>query len=161
MANSIKKIRLYNLISLWKIAKILKACGDDMYSKYGLKHWKNGYLKTILIVILCAIKNSLYAVFDNSGLMIATFQTRRMDDALHFSKLAVLPSSSSRGVGSYCIAEIETMAKSYGLSKLKCEVYDKSLYAYAFYEKRGFVRIGEMNTLKYSEFILEKRLSEE
>lgn len=53
------------------------------------------------------------------------------------------------------------MAKSCGLSKLKCEVYDKSLRAYAFYEKRGFVRIGELNTLKYSEFILEKRLSEE
>lgn len=161
MANAIKKIKLCNLISLWGITKILKACGEDMYSKYGLKHWKNGYLKTLLIVILCATKNSVYAVFDSNGLMIATFQTKIRDDALHFSKLAVLPSSSSRGVGSYCIGEIESMARSFGLSKLKCEVYDKSLHAYAFYEKRGFVRVGELNTLKYSEFILEKRLIEE
>ena len=93
--------------------------------------------------------------------MIATFQTKTQNDALHFSKLAVLPSSSSRGVGSCCIGEIEAMAKTCGLSKLKCEVYDKSLHAYAFYEKRGFVTVGELNTLKYSEFILEKRLSEE
>ena len=54
MTYAIKKIRLYNLVSLWGITKILKTCGDDMYSKYGLKHWKNGYLKTLLIVTLCA-----------------------------------------------------------------------------------------------------------
>ena len=161
MSNTVKKIRLFDIPSLCRVTKILKACGDDMYSRYGLKHWKNGYLKTFLIVGYCALKNSVYGVFDENRSMIATFQTRNVEDALHFSKLAVMSDSSSRGIGSFCIGEIETIARSRGLSLLKCEVYDKSLHAYAFYEKRGFVRVGEQNTLKYGEFILEKRLSEE
>lgn len=158
MSNVVKKVKLYNFASLWNVAKILKACGEDMYLKYGLKHWKNGYFKTVLIVIYCVIKNSVYGVFDDNGIMIATFQTRRGNDALYFSKLAVSPSYASKGVGSFCLAAIEAMAKSDNISSVKCEVYDKSLHAYTFYEKRGFVKIAEQSTLKYNEYILEKTL---
>lgn len=153
-----KKIVIYNIQALIQITQILKKCGDDMYFKYGLSHWKNSYFKTFLIVIYTAFKHSIDGVFDGSNNMIATFQTKCQTNSLHFSKLAVSPKTTGKGIGSYCLSQMECLAKKQGLQYLKCEVYDKSKHAYDFYIKRGFVEVGKVETLKYTELILEKRL---
>ena len=83
---------------------------------------------------------------------------KRMNDSLHFSKLAVSPHSSGKGIGSYCIDFMENEARRLGASALECEVYDKSRHAYDFYINRGFKEVGKTGTLKYSEFVLKKTL---
>lgn len=158
MSYSVKKISIFNLIALNSVAKILKDCGDDMYQKYQLSHWKNYYIKTMLIVVYTALKHKVYGVYDGADNMIATFQTRELSDGLHFSKLAVSPKASRRGIGSYCLEKMEHLAKDKGLLCLKCEVYDKSKHAYNFYLKHGFKEVGKVETMKYTEVALMKNL---
>jgi ribosomal protein S18 acetylase RimI-like enzyme len=129
-----------------------------MYAKDGLTHWKNSFFKTLLIVGYRALTHSVYAVFDDSKNMIATFQTALKNDALHFSKLAVSPRTAGKGIGSFCLNEMNRMAANCGKSFLRCEVYDKSRHAYDFYVKRGFTVTGEEKTKKYTELTLEKRV---
>ena len=38
-----------------------------MSAKYNLQHWNNSYLKDLLIVLLCNIKNDIYLVRNNVG----------------------------------------------------------------------------------------------
>ena len=57
---SVKKVKKNDLISLYKVCRILYLCGRDMASKYSLHHWDNSYLKNWLIVLLCNLKNSIY-----------------------------------------------------------------------------------------------------
>ena len=128
-----------------------------MYEKYGLTHWKNSGFKSFLITVYTAFKNDLYEVFDGNK-TVGTFQTRREGDALHFGKLATDPSVSGKGIGGYVIAEMERMAEAGGLRFLRCEVYDRSEHAYSFYKRRGFSECGEVETRKYKEKVLEKRV---
>ena len=158
----VNKVRIHNVSTLMDIARILKKCGDDMYAKYNLTHWKNSYFKTLLIVFYTALKNDVYVcVNKNEGATVATFQTRRLKDTVCFSKLAVMPNSSGKGIGSFCLEQIEEMTKKEGIYTLKCEVYDKSIHARNFYISRGYKEVGNVNTLKYNELILEKKLKKE
>lgn len=161
MAYSVNKVKLYNLPTLFNVAKILKECGEDMYAKYGLAHWKNSYFKTLLIVFYTALKNNVYVCFDENNTMIATFQTKRRGNSLCFSKLAVMPASSGKGAGSFCLKQIEKMAVNENIPSLRCEVYDKSEHAYNFYIGHGYKKAGSISTLKYNELILEKELTRE
>ena len=52
--------------------------------------------------------------------------------------------------------EIENIAKNLGLKTVVCEVYDKSLHAKEFYEKRGYSVYGTVDTLKYTELKMKK-----
>ena len=158
MTYKTKKIRLYDLPALFKIAGILKACGDDMYARYQLAHWKNSLIKTFLIVIYTALQREVYAVEDDGGVVIATFQIKRVENGLHFGKLAVSPTASGKGIGSFCLTFMEDEARRRGLTSLNCEVYDKSKYAYDFYINRGFEAVGEVSTLKYKEIVLKKEV---
>ena len=151
------KVGTLNFGSLRKAARILKDCGDDMYNKNGLAHWKNSYFKTLLITIYLSLRNKVWLITENSE-GVATFQTRITGDSLHFSKLAVRPSFAGQGIGSVCLECMENIARENDVYKLTCEVYDKSEHARSFYEKRGFVENGSIQTLKYSEIKLEKRL---
>lgn len=132
-----KKIAFFNIIQMAKVAEIVKKCGDDMHNKYQLDHWYNSKFKTFLIVMYMAMKNNVYAVYDE-GNMIATFQVREREEALYFGKLAVDPRHSGKGIGSICLNEMENIARRQSLHSIKCEVYDKSKHALDFYLKRGF-----------------------
>lgn len=157
---TVKRTSFFNIPAFFKIARILKDCGDDMHSKYGLNHWKNSYFKTLLIVYYTALRHRVYGVYQkDTKTMVATFQTRKVsEDKLGFSKLAVSPKVSGKGCGSACLSKIEELAKSEGFCTLTCEVYEKSEHAYEFYKKRGYVTVGSINTRKYCELILEKRM---
>lgn len=154
---SVVKVKIWDVGKLYKVVDILHKCGKDMAKKYDLHHWDNSYLKNWLIVFMCAVKNSIYLVF-NEKTAVATFQTRKKKDQLVFQKLATVPTFSGKGIGSFCIAEIEKMARSRGCSRVVCEVFDKSSHAISFYEHKGYTSQGMIETLKYNELKMMKIL---
>lgn len=151
-------IRKANMPDLLRVEKILYRCGKDMAQKQSLQHWNNSHLKNAAVVALCVLKNSIYLVTDENGDAVATFQTQMADGVLYFQKLATDPVFAGKGVGSFCIQSIEEMALEAGCSKVRCEVYDKSLHAIAFYRNRGYTAYGSDKTLKYTQLRMEKQL---
>lgn len=153
-----RKISLFHIPGLIKVTSILYRCGKDMAKRYGLHHWDNSYFKTAVIVLLCALKNRIYLVYDSDKQAVATFQVKKSENKLTFQKLATDPNFSGHGVGSFCMESIERMAKDSGLEKVCLEVYDQSAHAISFYQHRNYVICGTEKTLKYTELKMEKVL---
>ena len=153
----ITKLSKFNIVGLKKVSDILYECGKDMAKKYDLHHWDNSHVKNHIIVALCAMKNNIYLVHKEKT-PVATFQTRKVEKSLLFQKLATAPAFSGGGIGSYCMTEIERLAKEHGCTEVICEVYDKSNHAQNFYEHRGYSVYGATETLKYKELKLRKEL---
>lgn len=151
------KLSKCNIVRLKKVSDILYECGKDMAKKYDLHHWDNSHIKNHIIVALCAMKNDIYLVY-NEKTPVATFQTSKREKSLLFQKLATSPTFSGGGIGSYCMTEIERLAKEQGCSEVICEVYDKSGHAKSFYEHRGYTIYGATETLKYKELKFRKEL---
>ena len=154
---SIVRVSPFSVRRLIQVERILYSCGKDMAEKEGLYHWDNPHFKNILILILCALKNRIHLIY-NSSTPVATFQTRTLGDSLYFYKLATVPSLSNKGIGTYCLDEIERQASVSGCKSSCCEVYNKSIHAIEFYKHRGYSVVVEKKTLKYTELILEKRI---
>lgn len=154
---SIRKLNICNISGLKKVSDILYKCGKDMAKKYDLHHWDNSHIKNWMIVALCALKNDIYLVY-NEKTPVGTFQTRKTDKSLLFQKLATTPAFSGAGIGSYCLTQIERLAKENGCAAVICEVYDKSEQAKNFYEHRGYTIYGSTETLKYKELKMRKEL---
>lgn len=154
---SICKIGVLNIASLLKVARILHKCGKDMAAKYNLHHWDNSNLKNWIIIVLCVLRNNVYLVYDNKT-PVATFQTRKIGKSFLFMKLATSPDYAGRGVGTFCLNEIERLGKNEGCQDIICEVYDKSENAIRFYLNRGYVEYGTVDTLKYRELKLKKEI---
>lgn len=153
----IKKVSKNNISDLNKAAKILNACGKDMAEKYDLHHWDNLYIKSLMIVGMCALKNDVYMIYD--GLKpVATFMTMKNGDTLHFEKLGTLPAESGKGIGSFCMTKIEESARQAGCTKVAMEVYEPSQHAISFYEHKGYKKVGTTDTLKYKEIKMEKSI---
>jgi len=153
----VQKIGLLNIPGQLKVNRILYDCGKDMAEKYDLHHWDNSHLKNCVIVALCELRNSVYLVTDN-GKPVATFQTKLADGSMRFEKLACSPQYAGKGVGSFCLKNIEEMAQKAGCPKICMEVYSQSRHALDFYLHRGYRICGETKTLKYSEIKMEKML---
>ena len=128
-----------------------------MAERYGLHHWDNPHIKNWLIVVLCAMKNDIYLVY-REKIPVATFQTCKTEQSFLFSKLAVNPVYAGEGIGSYCLTQIEYLAKESSCLDVVCEVYEKSEHAKMFYKHRGYTIYGLTKTLKYREFKLRKEL---
>ena len=145
---SVRKLKIFNIFALKKVSDILYECGKDMAKKYDLHHWDNSHFKNWIIVALCAMKNDIYLVYSEK-MPVATFQTRKIEEAFLFQKLATSPSFAKGGIGSYCLTEIERLAKEHKCTIVICEVYESSEYAKNFYERRGYETYGVAETLKY------------
>lgn len=154
---SVCKLKPWNIAKLLQVSNILYKCGKDMAETYGLHHWDNSHVKNWVIVALCSVKNQIYLVFDGKT-PVATFQTRKRERSYLFQKLATAPDFAGKGVGSFCLGEIERLAAEEGCKEVICEVYDKSEHAKAFYEHKGYLVYGETDTLKYKELKLRKEL---
>ncbi len=152
---TVERVHIYQIHRVFAVAKILQNCGKDMASKYDLHHWDNPFIKTLAVTIYCMLRNEAYLIKDE-GRCVATFQLCVKDNALYFFKLGVDPTCSGHGYGSFAMQELEKIAKNRNLNKVRMEVYDKSEHAVGFYQKRGYSKIGETQTLKYTEIIMEK-----
>lgn len=154
---SVRKLNKLNIFGLKKVSYILYECGSDMAKKYNLHHWDNSMIKTWIIIVLCVLKNDIYLAY-KSNVAVATFQTRKQGNSFLFQKLATIPKFAGGGIGSYCLIEIERLAKKSACTEVICEVYDKSEHAKSFYEHRGYTVYGETETLKYKELKMRKEI---
>ena len=154
---TLKRVGKFDIPKLNKVASILNACGKDMAQKYDLHHWDNSYIKSLVIVALCDLKNEIYLLYDRDN-AVATFQVKQSGTTLHFEKLGTLPSEAGRGAGSFCMKKIEELAAERGLQKIVMEVYEPSQHAISFYEHKGYKAVGMTDTLKYKEIRMEKSL---
>lgn len=152
---TLTKVGKIDVPKLNTVARILNSCGKDMAEKYDLHHWDNPFIKSLLIVGMCTLKNDIYLLYDETK-PVATFMIKRNSDALHFEKLGTLPYESGKGIGSLCMKKIEEMAKKTGCNKVIMEVYEPSQHAISFYEHKGYKRVGITDTLKYKEIKMEK-----
>lgn len=142
---------------LHNVARILNACGKDMARKYDLHHWDNPYLKSLIIAVICFMKNQTWLVYDDEK-AVATFMTKVVGEGLHFEKLGTDPTQEKKGIGTYCIDQIESIARNHNCKKVYMEVYEPSKHAISFYEHRGYQIVGNTGTLKYKEVKMEKSL---
>lgn len=154
---SVRKLSKCNIAGLKRVSDILYECGKDMAKQYDLRHWDNSHIKNHIIVTFCALKNNIYLVYDEKK-PVATFQTRKRKQSFLFQKLATVPAFSGVGIGTYCMNQIEQMAKENGCKEVICEVYDKSEHAKAFYEHRGYITYGTTESLKYKEWKMRKEI---
>lgn len=154
---TLKKVGKLDILRLNKVADILNACGKNMAKKYDLHHWDNPYLKSLVIVGLCALKNDIYLLYADEK-PVATFMTKLQGDSLSFEKLGTLPSEEGKGIGSMCMEKIEEFAKNAGCKKVVMEVYEPSQHALFFYEHKGYKVVGMTDTLKYKEVRMERNL---
>ena len=92
----VKKIALWNLKGLHQVNTILSLCGRDMAKKYDLHHWDNSYIKNVVILILCVLKNQIFLVYDEQY-PVATFQLSESVNELKFQKFATEPQKSGGG----------------------------------------------------------------
>lgn len=157
---AVVRVRIWNVKRLFSVRKILHASGKHMAKHQGLHHWDNSFVKSLAIVVFCALKNQIYLVLRN-GKPAATFQTRKIGSAYQFEKLATSPDLERCGIGSFCISRIEDMAIMNGCDEVICDVYDKSEHAQSFYLKRGFSQCGTEKTVKYVNIKLSKKVSRE
>ena len=155
VSESMRARRIYNLKDIFAVTRILYNCGKDMARQYDIHHWDNSKIKTLLIVIICAIKNHIFVV-ENDNMIVATYQTTIKDKSLHFEKLAVEPQHNGKGIGSFCLQEIEKEARDNGCRNVEMDVYSKSEHAIQFYINHGYTHVKNNNTLKYEILCFEK-----
>ena len=136
------------------VTGILHACGKDMAGEYDLHHWDNPWIKTFLIVLLCLTKNNIRIVLDKDA--VATYQTKIRDGVLFFEKLAVRPENSGKGIGNFCLAQIEKEARENGCKKVQMDVYTKSQHAIQFYTRHGYTTIDDDETPRKDVIRMEK-----
>ena len=151
---NVRKVRFLDDVLV--ATNILNACGKDMAKRYDIHHWDNPWIKTFFIVLICLAKNNVYVVEDRR--IVATYQTKKKGSILYFEKLAVMPEMSSKGIGSFCLRQIETEARENDCKKVQMDVYSKSQHAIQFYQNHRYSIIRENKTLKYEIVCLEKVL---
>ena len=151
----IVKIGKVDIVGAYRVAKILNECGRDMGDKLDLHHWDNPFFNSLLISIICSLRNDVYIVYKDHK-PIATFQMQKQGEILHFEKLATIPSEAGKGVGSLCLKKTEEIANAWQCKYIRLEVYEKSKHAISLYEKMGYIAIGEFQSLKYNEIIMQK-----
>ncbi len=153
----IKRVGIFDVIGLYRITYILNECGKEMAKRYSLNHWKNPFLKSAVIVLICALRNDMYLVTEGNK-YIATFQTNIIDKTIFFEKLGTLPTEEGRGIGSFCLRSIEEIGKKNNCMQATMDVYELSKHAITFYEHNGYHVSGKKQTKKYIELIMEKAL---
>lgn len=90
----------------------------------------------------------------------STFQMYVTDggSTMWVRKIATLPIYEGRGIGRANMLYMEKIAKEKGCSKIKLDVYAKSVGAIAFYKKMGFETIGTKRSVRFKELIMEKNI---
>lgn len=154
----VHRLCLLDVPRIFATEKILYDCGKNMAARYDLHHWDNAHVKWLLILGMCLLKNKVYVVSAADGQIVATYQTKQTSGKLLFEKLATSPLHAGKGIGSFCMGEIEEAAEKSGCDSVYCEVYDKSRHALRFYENRGYIILGEDVTRKYTVVQMCKKL---
>ncbi len=134
---------------------ILRLCGEDMYERLGLVHWRTPYpLERIRSD--CAVYE-VYLAYEE-GEPVATFRLADRGDMLELSKFGVRPGRAGRGIGGHCLAYMEMICRARGYAGLCLDVYDQSTETIRFYQNRGFRVTGTRLTQYFQVLLMEKKL---
>ena len=137
------------------VYSILRACGEDMFSRLGLEHWKNPY--PVESIRKNAEEREVYLIKNGSD-EVGTLQLYEENGKLVIAKLAVHPEFSGRGIGSFAMSFFEKRAIELGINTLYLDVYDKSEHAVKFYLNHGFEIKGTAPTRRFSVYLMEKKI---
>ena len=115
------------------------SCGDSV------EHWKE-----------LLAKNDYIGIFDGQGNIIG-FSSMNSEGHLH--SMFVHKDWQHQGMASRMLAEVENMAREYGVPKINVEV---SITAHPFFEKHGYTTMKEQkakaNRLYLTNYVMEKIL---
>ncbi len=131
---------------------------EDLTIRHGVGHWS--HVTTLRTLRRRALEKQVLAV-DRNGSLIGTFTVSAKkigfyrnswfanpdDPALYLTDMAIHPNKQRMGVGRWCMAEIDNMARRDGLLAVRLDAYDAPAGAGAFYEKCGYRRVhhGSVN----------------
>lgn len=130
---------------------ILVVCGEHMFKSLKLRHW---YPYASLEKFKEKVKYSdVYCVFENEK-MVATFSlsTTPRDyyklsmwqdqnaKAIYLGNLGILPELQGKGLGKWCLNEVEKIAKEMNCKAIRFDCVEKHPWLSNFYEKLGFAR---------------------
>lgn len=156
------------------IYNILRKCGEEMYKRFDLKHWRTPYAKEA-IEANCTEREVFLAKDLDINQYVHTFQlefilSNSLDNILsvmesykpntiaEINKFATSPEYSGRGIGRKSLGFIEGYCRDKKIKLLSLDVYDKSENAIRFYENCGFEIIGTKPTRHFQVYIMQKRL---
>lgn len=147
------------------VYSVLKASGTYMVETFGLMHWANPYSREKIAQDI--EQKDVYIVRNDDG-YLATFmlsedtsyyfQDIPDKDAVYLSKLAVNPDVVSSGIGTACMKFIEETCRQNHKTKVRLDVYDKSVQAVNFYLKMGYKELFLKDTTNFRVICMEKEL---
>lgn len=87
----------------------------------------------------------------SSNLLGSIHLIQELPDTLYFGMLTVDPSMQGQGFGKILLAHAESVAKAYGLKKLRCVVIPSRTELIDFYKRRGFKETGKFEDFPVGE----------
>ena len=136
-----------------EVHEILKICGLDMKSKFGLSHWVPPYPLDMLR--RDAIEKDVYAVCDcEQMLAVFTIGTKPssyydmsiwknpVESAIYVNRLGVLPEFQGKGLGTRCMERIEKIAEEMNCFSVRLDIIEKHVKLQDFYGRLGYQRRG-------------------
>ena len=137
------------------LQEIVRLCGEDIGTRFGLTFWSPP--PPIEMMRRHAAEKAVYAV-QNGGAAVATFTlglsgwpeqseafwTDPDHRAAYLSRLAVRPDRQGQGIGRWCLAEVERLAREQDCRAVRLDAIRAfappiALYRWLGYEERGVV----------------------
>lgn len=147
-----------------ELHSILEKCGQDMQARFGLAHWVPAY--PLHLMRRETETKNVYAVRKGDQ-VVATFtigtqapsyyDLSMWEDpgakALYVGHLAVLPALQGKGIGRWCMENIERLSIDAGCTAVRLDAYDKHVGLHEFYRHLGYQERGVLrfNTKLYGE----------
>jgi GNAT superfamily N-acetyltransferase len=164
-------IKLSQIDQLEGIFEIFNVCKDSM-EKDGIFQWTDSYPNRQIILEDLSKSHSYSLFLDQLCCGVITLNTNQepeysnldWDDkdgsCLVVHRLAVLPAYQKRGFASQLMNFAENYALEVGATSIRLDTYSANPKAVNFYEKRGYVKRGEVffKGRKLAFFCFEKRL---
>ncbi len=152
---SIRKVTTSEIPDLHQI---LVKCGLDLQRRFNLSYWAPPY--PLERMIRDANNMDVYAVKLNAEL-VGTFTIRitippgyqKYGDitwqnpqlsAFYIHRLAVLPFYQGKGIGTWCLEEIEKLAVTHNYFAVRLDAVKTNRKLLKFYKKSGYKQVGEL-----------------
>lgn len=134
-----------------KLHSILVSCGEDMYKRLGLNHW---YPYDDLNKFQAKVKYAnVYCVYSKDQ-MIGTFNLNENPrayyklsmwsnpeaKAVYLGQLAILPEFQGKGLGVWCMQQIENIVQEMGCEIIRFDCIERHPRLVKFYENAGYQR---------------------
>ena len=158
------------------LQEIVRLCGEDIGARFGLTFWTPP--PPIELMRRHAAENAVYAVMDGDQ-PVATFTfglsgwpeqsepfwANAGHRAAYLSRLAVRPDRQAEGIGRWCLAEVERLAREQGCRAIRLDAIRAlappiALYRRLGYEERGVIEWVNWYGIPRELLLLEKMLSE-